>query len=78
MTHTLCFSPDGKINCLYTEAIDLQALGDLRVSRATDIAFNEITQQWEVCHADHGAVLFSHASRETCLRWEHANLQPGN
>ncbi len=76
MTTTLRFTPDGRIDCLYTEAINLRELGRLIVVRATDIRFNDSAQLWDVCHADTGEVLFSHASRSECLRWEHDNLQP--
>jgi hypothetical protein len=80
MSHTLRFTPGGRIDCLYTEALDLRALGRLQVVRATDIRFNDSTQQWDVHDADAntgtGAVLFSHPSRSECLRWEHQNLQP--
>ena len=76
MKTTLCFTPDGSANCLYTEAIDLRVLGRLEVVRATDIRFNRSTQQWEVHDAGTGAVIFSDPSREACLQWERANLQP--
>ena len=77
MNSTLRFDPGGSIDCLYTEAIDLRALGRLQVVRATDIRFNPTTQQWDVHDADTGKVLLSHSSRTECLRWEHQNLQPG-
>jgi hypothetical protein len=76
MNSILRFDPGGHIGCLYTEAIDLRALGRLQVVRATDIRFNPTTQQWDVHDAGTGQVLFSHASRNACLRWEHLNLQP--
>ena len=76
MRTTLRFSPGGHIVCLYTEAIDLRVLGRLEVVRATDIRFNPSIQQWEVHDAGTGAVIFSDPSREACLRWERANLQP--
>ena len=76
MTTSLRFNPGGRIDCLYTEAINLRALGRLHVVRATDIRFNITTQQWDVHAADTGQVLFSHPSRTECLRWEHTNLQP--
>ena len=76
MTTTLRFTPGGQIDCLYTEAIDLRALGRLHVVRATDIRFNDTTQQWDVHEVDTGALLFSHSSRAECVHWEHENLQP--
>lgn len=76
MSQTLRFNPGGQIDCLYTEAINLRALGRLQVVRATDIRFNPDTQHWDVHAADADRVLFSHTSRSECLRWEHDNLQP--
>ena len=78
MNSTLRFHPGGSIDCLYTEAIDLRALGRLHVVRATDIRFNATNQQWDVHDAETGQVLFSHPSRTECLRWEHHNLQPAD
>lgn len=74
--NTLRFNSGGQIDCLYTEAIDLRALGRLHVVRATDIRFNTSNQQWDVHDADTDAVLFSNTSRTECLSWEHNNLQP--
>jgi hypothetical protein len=76
MSQTLRFNPGGHIDCLYTEAIDLHALGRLHVVRATDIRFDDSNQQWDVRDADNGNVLFSHPSRIECLQWEQNNLQP--
>ena len=76
MNATLRFNPGGRIDCLYTEAINLRALGRLHVVRATDIRFNDNTQQWEEHEFGTAAVLFSHPSRTECLHWEHQNLQP--
>ena len=77
MSHALRFQPDGGlVECLYTEAIDLRALGRLHVVRATDIRFNDTTQQWEVRCAATDAVLHGDPSRKACLAWELANLGP--
>ena len=76
MKSLLRFHPDGLIRCLHTEAIDLHLLGRLHVVRATDIRFNDTTQEWETCHADTGGVLFSNRSRAACLRWEQENILP--
>jgi hypothetical protein len=77
MKSTLRFQADGgTIECLYTEAIDLQLLGPLRITRATDIRFNDPTQQWQVHDAVTDRVLFSNSSRSECLAWENQNLQP--
>lgn len=76
MTHILRFDTAGLIGCLYTEVIDLRSLGKLQVRRATDIAFNNLTQEWETKDLSTGEVFFSNPSRDACIRWEHENLQP--
>ena len=65
----LHFQPDGTGAGLYTEAIDLQQIGVLDVSRASEIEFNSDTQQWEVFDYT-GVRVFADPSRETCLHWE--------
>ena len=65
----LHFQPDGTGAGLYTEVIDLQQIGVLEVSRASEIEFNPDTQQWEVFDYT-GARVFTNPSREACLRWE--------
>lgn len=78
MKNILRFHADGGlVECLYTEAIDLQELGPLQISRATDIRFNGTSQQWEVHEAVTDRILISSSSRVECLAWEHQNLQPG-
>ena len=47
-TLTLAFNPDGRGRCLYSELIDLPALGQLDCQRATEIEFDAVTQQWAV------------------------------
>ena len=76
MSQTLRFNPGGSIDCLYTEAIDLRALGRLQVFRATDIRFCEKSQQWNVRCAATGKLLHSDPSRAACLQWERDNLAP--
>ena len=78
MKTILRFQADGGwVDCLYTEAIDLRELGKLQVTRATEIRFNETSQQWQVHEAESDRVLFSNPSRDQCLAWEQLNLQPG-
>ena len=78
MSQTLRFQPGGQIDCLYTEAINLHALGRLHVVRATDIRFCQKSQQWKVRCASTGKLLHTDPSREACLAWERANLGPPN
>jgi hypothetical protein len=69
----LHFAPDGTGAGLYTEAIDLQQIGRLDMSRASHIEFNAESQQWEV-HDFTGRWLFADPSREACLHWEHQHF----
>ena len=77
MSTTLRFDPQGGVDCLYTEAVDLRALGRLHVVRATEVAFDPEEQRWEVRDATFGKLLHADPSRAACLAWEQANLQPG-
>lgn len=69
-TTTLFVLSDGTIQALYTEAIDLTALGALHVERATSIEFDNTTQRWRVLDRI-GQCLYGSPSREACLRFEH-------
>ena len=73
MPHVLTFTGNGEGHCLYTEAIELAAIGRLTIRRATTIEFNPESQQWEVRDAG-GALLHTHPSREQCLAWEHRHF----
>ena len=71
--HVLTFTESGEGHCLYTEAIELAAIGRLSLRRATSIEFDATGQQWEVRDAS-GALLHAHPSREVCLAWEHQHF----
>lgn len=72
-TVVLTFDPSGQGSCLYNELIDLQSLGSLEITRATQIEFNPATQQWEVKDTNN-KILFAHPSRSLCLAWEHQHF----
>jgi hypothetical protein len=63
------FDPQGNGHCLYTEAVDLSTIGPLEITRASTLEFNRSSQKWEVMDLG-GQLLFSHRSREVCLKWE--------
>jgi hypothetical protein len=70
MHHVLTFDLSGHGHCLYTEALDLPAIGPLEITRASTIEHHHATQQWEVRDVS-GELLFQHPSRTACLAWEH-------
>jgi len=72
----ITFDARGNASCLYHEAIPLHKLGRLSVRRASHIEFDSERQLWHVLAADKSQVLFSHCSREACLRWERFHLTP--
>jgi hypothetical protein len=59
----------GEVRCLYTEALNLSAIGSLKVVRASQIEFNNENQQWEVRSME-GNLVYSDCSRTACLEWE--------
>jgi hypothetical protein len=75
MNITISFTPEGTAQCLWTEALPLRELGKLQITRASNIEFNNSTQQWEVKDR-RGKVGFIAKSRSACLEWEQHNLQP--
>ena len=74
-TAEITFTPDGLGRCLYTEVIDLQALGRLSIHRASYVEFSNVSQLWEVT-LESGEVLYQSPSREDCLEWEREHLGP--
>jgi hypothetical protein len=69
----LSFDVTGTGTCFYTEAIDLQNIGSLEITRASTIEFNANSQEWEV-KDNNGAILYSDPSRNRCLSWEQRNF----
>ena len=65
----LVFTPDGNAVGLYTEVIDLQELGGLRVTRASSIEFEDNMQAWRV-KDQKGLSLFTSPSHRECIEWE--------
>ena len=70
MTHVLTFDTAGQGHCLYTELLDLGSIGGLEIVRASQIEFNNDSQEWEVISGSENNVLFAHPSRAACLEWE--------
>ncbi len=70
---TLDFLPDGTVQGLYTELIELWTLGQLKIERATTIEFDNQAQVWRVFDRK-GRYLFVAPTRSQCLEWEQAFL----
>ena len=68
-TLAISFKTDGTAQCLWTEALNLRELGKLESHRATNIEFNNTTQQWEVRDSEN-QLLHTNPSRDECLAWE--------
>lgn len=71
---TICFTPNGQAECLFSEEIELSSLGHLDVSRNSLVEFGGSTQKWEV-RTPQGELLFTHASRAVCLSWEKEHFE---
>ncbi len=69
--HIIRVHPNGSIDTLYTDLIDLGKLGKMDVSRASHIEFNNETQVWEVTDAETGEIVDYAPTRETALIFEH-------
>lgn len=66
---TLVVGADGIVTCLWTEVIDLSALGSLSIRRASAVEFDEQRQLWVVEVPGTGEI-FADVSRERCLEFE--------
>ena len=71
---TLTFTPDGSGHGLYTEAVDLDRIGKLSVTRATTIEYDNRAQCWRV-YDNTGFAMFNSPSRQECLDWERMHLE---
>jgi hypothetical protein len=71
---TLTFTPDGMGRSLYTEVIDLGLIGQLSISRATNIEFDNEKGVWRVYEMA-GFPMFTAPARSQCLDWERLYLQ---
>ncbi len=70
MKIVLDIDPAGDVHCLYTDEIDLFAIGRVvGVRKASNVEFNEAEQMWEVLSLD-GEVLHQNPSREAAIDFE--------
>jgi len=68
----------GNISTLYTDEIDLYAIGQVHnVRRASHLEFNEANQEWEVMNAVTGKIVHRDKNRTRAINWEIKNFSPG-
>lgn len=68
---------DGDVHTLYTEEVDLRAIGRIEnVHRASHVIFDEASQEWTVKCAITGRVVHNDPSREAAIAWEIEHFQP--
>lgn len=76
-TITLDIDSNGNIFCLYTDEINLFAIGRVtNVRKASNVEFNEPSQLWEVKSLD-GKVLYQNTNRNKALEFEIVQFSPG-
>jgi len=68
----------GNVHTLYTDEIDLYAIGEVtNVRRASHLEFNEKNQEWEVTQASTGEVVHRDKNRAKAIEWEVKELGVG-
>ena len=68
----------GDLHTLYTEELDLQAIGPLYdVHRASRIDFDETRQVFAVIDASTGEEVHANRSRSAAIGWEIEHFSPG-
>jgi hypothetical protein len=61
---------EGNIRCLWTDEINLFAIGKVvNMRRASDVEFNQDEQTWEVRSLS-GKVLYKNPNRTAAIDWE--------
>lgn len=70
----ILITPDGDVQCLYNEEIELEDLGVLSTSRASNVEFDNLSQKWKVVLTD-GTYVGSWKSRSKAIEQEIAYLQ---
>jgi hypothetical protein len=75
MNIQISFPPDGTAPCLWTEVLPLHELGQLEITEASNIEFNNPTQHWKEKDR-RSKVRFIASSRSACLEWEQQKRRP--
>lgn len=74
-THSIHIMPDGQIEGVQQDALNLCELGHVTNERASVIVWNEKLQAWVATihpefHHGCGPHSWSHVSRQACIDWE--------
>lgn len=78
MKMTIDIDQNGNLSTLYTDEIDLYEIGKVKnVARASNVVFNEKTQQWDVVTCKTQKTIFSHPNRSIAIQQEIILMQPG-
>lgn len=68
----------GNVTTLYTDEIDLYAIGKVcNMRRASHVDFNEEFQVWEVKSAKTGQIVHTNKNYDKAVEWETINFSPG-
>ena len=65
-------TPNGQILTMYSDdkLNKLQRLGDISISRASNVEFNHVSKEWEARDTKSNNLLASHTSRSEALKGE--------
>lgn len=78
MIPTIEIDNDGNIQTIYSDEVDLYALGEVHsVRRASNVEFDEANQEWMVIQASTGNIIHRNKSRERAISWEIKELGVG-
>jgi hypothetical protein len=75
MTMQLVIQPSGVVRCIYSELLDLSALGNPAISRASHVEPNQHGCWWADLSPCHGPVLGPFTHRSEALAAEQAWLE---
>ena len=71
-TKTIIFRTSGLASTLHSELFPLEEIGEINITRWSNIKFNNETKLWEVTlKKEPNHVIYMHSSREKCIDWEH-------
>lgn len=70
-------TPEGDLHGLYSDQVDLFAVGKITdVRKASNVEFSEERQMWQVLSLD-GEVLHTNPNREAAIEFEIEEFSPG-